>query len=142
VDASAHLGIDQEGNAVRMVPDEEKAWTSGDWNPRSLNIELIGFAKWKNPFWRREYRPGLRRAAQACARWSIKYDIPLRKRAGDGVCGHVHVSGPGGHWDPGPGFPWKTFLLWCKLERLRIRRKEGSQLERRWRRLLREMLKR
>lgn len=138
--ASSHLGIDQEGNCVRMVPDAEKAWTSGGWNSRSLNIELVGFAEWGNRFWRHEYRKGLNRAAKAVAEWSIKYRIPIRKRAGDGVCGHVDISGPGGHWDPGPGFPWKTFLLLARLWRLRLRRK-NKKTQRRWRTIIKRWLR-
>ena len=32
----------------------------------------------------------------------------------EGVCGHVDVSGPGGHWDPGPAFPWPDVISAAK----------------------------
>lgn len=140
-DVSAHVGCDLEGHEGRYVRDRHKAWTSGDWNSRSLNIELIGFAEWKNWYWRRNYRRGLSRAAKRVAHWSIKHGIPIRKQAPNGVAGHVDISGPGGHWDPGPGFPWRVFLLWSRLWKLRLLDKRPA-LRRRWRRIVRRRLRR
>jgi N-acetyl-anhydromuramyl-L-alanine amidase AmpD len=138
--ASAHLGIDQEGNCVRMVRDAEKAWAVGVANPWTLNIELVGFARWSKWFWKTQYRKGLGRAAKAVAAWSIKYNIPLTKDPHRGVCGHDEVPG-NDHWDPGPGFPWKTFLLWCRLERLR-QKGIRPDLQRRWRSVVMSWLRR
>ena len=54
------------------------------------------------------------------ARWIAEeckyYGIPIQKlstsqaSSGRGVVGHVNVSGPGGHWDPGPDFPWDKVI--------------------------------
>jgi N-acetyl-anhydromuramyl-L-alanine amidase AmpD len=36
VQASSHVGVDQDGNSSRMVPDSQKAWTQAFYNPVSL----------------------------------------------------------------------------------------------------------
>ena len=118
--ASSHVGIDAEGNCVRMVEDERKAWTSGNFNPQSLNIEQVGFAKTSKRSWIVDYHPGLKRVAQQIAEWSRKYKIPLRHSIERGVCQHVHVSGPGGHTDCGPGYPDTYVTRWARLIRWRM----------------------
>jgi N-acetylmuramoyl-L-alanine amidase len=42
--ASAHKGIDAEGNVVTMVPDSRKAWTQCAFNSVALSIEQVGFS--------------------------------------------------------------------------------------------------
>jgi N-acetyl-anhydromuramyl-L-alanine amidase AmpD len=111
-----------------MVPDDQKAWTAGDWNSRSLNIEQIGFASQSKAFWKKETRRQLNAGARIVAEWSIKYDIPLVHRAPNGVAGHVDVSGPGGHWDPGPNFPWTVFLLMARLHKRRLLRRRNQKI--------------
>lgn len=118
-EASSHVIIDAEAHSTTCVPDDEKAWTVGSENPYTLNIELIGWAKTPRWQWLKRTRQ-LKKAAKFTAYWSKKYGIPLRldKRRGmPGVCGHVHLSGPGGHWDPGPGFPYDRFLRYARYYR-------------------------
>ena len=46
------------------------------------------------------------------------YGLPITKLSandaqgsGRGVCGHADLgAGGGGHWDPGPNFPWSTVM--------------------------------
>jgi len=59
---------------------------------------------------------------QNCAQWIAEeakaFNIPLRKLSSSeaqsgaaGVCGHVDLGASGGgHWDPGPSFPWAQVM--------------------------------
>jgi hypothetical protein len=114
---SSHTGIDDTpGRIGEYVKRGNKAWTAGDANPYSVNVELCGFASWSPAEWERH--PTM---LDNCARWIAEecrhYGIPIVKlganeatHGGRGVCGHVDVSGPGGHWDPGPSFPWSKVI--------------------------------
>jgi N-acetyl-anhydromuramyl-L-alanine amidase AmpD len=114
---SSHTGIDDTpGRIGEYVKRPDKAWTAGDANPYSVNVELCGFASWSPADWERH--PVM---LDNCARWIAEecrhYGIPIVKvgaseatHGGRGVCGHVDVSGPGGHWDPGPDFPWSKVI--------------------------------
>ncbi|HET6194116.1 MAG TPA: N-acetylmuramoyl-L-alanine amidase [Acetobacteraceae bacterium] len=117
---SSHTGIDDTpGRIGEYVKRPNKAWTSGDANPYSVNVELCGFAAWSPAEWERH--PTM---LDNCARWIAEecrhYGIPITKlgagqtASGRGVCGHVDVSGPGGHWDPGPSFPWSKVIAAAK----------------------------
>lgn len=118
--ASSHVGIDAEGNCVRMVTDDRKAWTAGNYNSLSLNIEQVGFASTAKGNWVKGYHQGLHRVARQIAEWSRKHKIPLRHSIEHGVCQHVHVSGPGGHTDCGPGYPETYVTRWARLIRWRL----------------------
>ena len=107
---SSHTGIDDKpGKIGEYVKRPNKAWTAGNANPYSVNVELCGFASWSAAEWERH--PNM---LDNCARWIAEeckyYGIPIKKSNQHGVCGHVDVSGPGGHWDPGPNFPWDRVL--------------------------------
>jgi hypothetical protein len=102
------------------VKRANKAWTAGDANPYSVNSELCGFASWGPGEWQKH--PDM---LDNCARWIAEecrhYGLPIVKlgpneasHGGRGVCGHVDVSGPGGHWDPGPDFPWAKVIAAAK----------------------------
>lgn len=120
--ASSHLGIDQEGNAVRMVPDAEKSWTQVSYNPQALSIEQVGFASSSTRYWVVTYDAGLRRTAQALARWSNKYKIPLKLSTYKGVCEHRHLGqAGGGHHDCGVNYPLQYVLDWAYLWRWRFK---------------------
>lgn len=115
--ASSHLGIDAEGNCVRMVPDEEKAWTQAGYNPGSLSIEQVGFSSQSKTEWMRNYHPGLIRVAQACAHWALKYPrIKLRTAVDYGVCEHRHLGQfGGGHSDCGEGYPRQYVIYLARI---------------------------
>lgn len=120
VKASAHWCVDADSR-VRVVPDEDTAWTLPGANTRSLNLELAGFAKQTAADWADDYSIKMLEIAALCAaEWVIKYKIPVRKltdaqiRSGEkGFAGHVDVNRvykKSSHWDPGPAFPWDYFL--------------------------------
>ncbi len=118
--ASSHVGIDAEGNCVRMVRDERKAWTAGNYNSVSLNIEQVGRASTTKDNWIEGYHHGLHRVARQMAEWSRRWKIPLQHSIVHGVCQHVNVSGPGGHTDCGPGYPETYVTRWARLIRWRL----------------------
>ena len=49
---SSHVGIDDTpGRIGEYVKRPNKAWTAGDANPYSVNVELCGFASWTPKEW-------------------------------------------------------------------------------------------
>lgn len=117
--ASAHVVIDAEGFNTTCVPDEEKAWACVNYNSRSLNIELIGWAVTPRWQWLKRERQ-LRACAKYVAYWSREHRIPLRFRSLrpelPGVCGHMHLGiAGGGHRDPGQGFPFGRLLKYAQF---------------------------
>jgi N-acetyl-anhydromuramyl-L-alanine amidase AmpD len=117
--ASSHVVIDADGHNTTCVPDAEKAWTCVNYNSRSLNIELIGYAatpKWQ---WLKRDRQ-LRACAKFVAYWSREQRIPLHLRSLrpslPGVCGHMHLGvAGGGHHDPGLGFSFGRLLRYARF---------------------------
>lgn len=120
VQASAHWCVDDDSR-VRVVMDEDAAWTMPPLNNVSLNVEMAGYAsqtpgQWADPYSERT----LDNVALCVAEWCHKYGIPIRHltydqiRAGNkGIAGHVdvnHVFHASDHTDPGPNFPWTEFL--------------------------------
>lgn len=99
--ASAHIGNDAEGNDIRMVPDDAKAWTQARFNSVALSIEQVGQASqtsWPDA--------QLDNTARWLAHWSRKYEIPLVHSVARGVCQHSDLGAAGGgHHDCGPGYP-------------------------------------
>ena len=119
-DASSHIGVDADGHSARYVNDEAKAWTVGNLNSASLNIEQIGFAAQGRRSWRAQ-KHLLRETARWIARWSIRHGIPIRKARlsgsgqvlQSGVTTHDYCSKHGAgtsHWDPGD-YPM-GYVLW------------------------------
>lgn len=114
--ASAHVGIDSEGNSALYVPDAKKAWHCAAFNSPSLGIEMVGKSTQKG--WPDAQE---KKTAKYVAYWSQKYRIPLRKAKVDtntgrifsrGVARHSDLGNAGGnHGDPGPGFNMRR-LLW------------------------------
>jgi N-acetylmuramoyl-L-alanine amidase len=104
---SAHVVIDTDGTTYRCVPDHEKAWHAGesefwgvsDVNRFSLGLELAGHGTTPPP--PAQYDAAVRVVTD----WAMAYKIPLHA-----IVGHQHVS-PGRKADPGPKFPWWTFLI-------------------------------
>lgn len=112
--ASAHVGVDAEGNSARYVDDDLKAWHVAFYNSVSLGVEQVGFAsqtKWPEA--------QLQETARWIARWSDLYGIPIRvggvtrdgRVTSSGVVRHSDLGNPGGgHHDPGPNFPFGDVL--------------------------------
>jgi N-acetyl-anhydromuramyl-L-alanine amidase AmpD len=123
VQASAHVIVDGDGHSARLVTDEQKAWHCARYNSFALGIEQIGHAA--SEHWTRDE---IREAARWIARWSKKFDIPIRHGATDG--GFVTKSGVvthkslgilgGGHVDPGSAYPVEKCLALARFYRSKI----------------------
>lgn len=118
--ASATVGVDNEGNSARYVPDMRKAWSVAFYNPWQLSIEHIGFA-FREPveYTDLQYREG----ARWIAYWSYHHGIPIRKGRVS-VDGRILTSGVfrhselgrlgGGHSDPGAHFDLNKQLTYAR----------------------------
>lgn len=120
--ASAHYCIDED-SVVQCVRDTDQAWHAGPVNGFSIGLEHAGYAKQALTEWfDKPSQAILWRSAKLAAALCKRYSIPIQmatedsigKKTAEGFCGHVHVSKAfghvGGHWDPGPGFPWEHYL--------------------------------
>jgi hypothetical protein len=146
--ASSHVGNDAEGNTIRMVPDHEKSWTQATFNPVSLSIEQIGFARESRAEWLKQM-PQLTATALQVREWSAKYGIPIRK--GRTLGGVVVLSGVvqhsqlgaagGGHHDCGPGFPFDLVLEMAKGQPTTKLEKWRAELKHRRSQLVKETRK-
>lgn len=122
--ASSHVGIDAEGIAD-WVDRGRAAWTLRNGNPRSVNAELCGFARWNRAQWLstdtvdscKNPRQMIRNLAWWIVREARHFGIPLRKLTVDQVRGRVaagyidhddytDATQDGTHWDVGENFPW------------------------------------
>jgi len=130
--SSVHYNVDAN-EIVQSVGDSDTAWHAGAVNDYSIGIEHGGSAKqsaadWEDDFSKRTLARSAALAAELCTRYRIApvrlTAEDLKRGAKDGFCGHVDSTiafGPvGGHWDPGPNFPWETYLALVKQELQRI----------------------
>lgn len=126
--ASSHAGADGYRLSEPWVPDDRAAWTLLNGNPRSLNLEMCGFARWTRGQWLSEGwvdgvwnpRQMMRNAASWARQKCDKYGIPRRlltaAEVGQGVSGiidharYTYGTGDGDHTDIGAGFPWDVFF--------------------------------
>jgi hypothetical protein len=116
--ASTHLVVDDK-ECWRMVPDLVIPWGAPGVNTGGLHIEQCGYARWTRAEWL-AHGHTLDRSAAKAARWAHMYGIPLRwvgpiglKLGRKGVTTHADASRaftPGGHTDPGPGFPKDVWM--------------------------------
>lgn len=124
VDASAHWCVD-DGTRVRVVEDQDAAWTMPPANHYSLNVEMAGYASQTPAQWDDTYSiKTLDNSALCVAEWCVKYDLPVRRLTDSqigahekGIAGHVDVNRVfrvSNHTDPGPNFPWSKFLSMVK----------------------------
>ena len=132
--ASSHVVNDKEGNDARLVADERKAWTCASYNPQSLNLEQIAWARYSRTEWLTKRHAQLRNTAEWIAYWSKAHAIPLMHSTVHGVCQHRDVSGPGGHTDCGQEYPFDYVLA---LAREIAAQGQETPRERKWRRSLR-----
>ncbi len=104
---SAHYVVDEDGEVLRLVPEERRAWHAGvsfwrghaDINGRSIGIELVnpGHEFGYRPFPARQMRAFFELAAGILAR----HPIPPER-----VLGHSDVA-PSRRRDPGELFDWR-----------------------------------
>lgn len=118
---STHYFMDSNSTiqCVRTTDRSHTARASG--NKIGIHYELCGRAAFTAAQWANAYGNAmLLRAAKQAARDAKKYGIPVVKltpaqvKAGQkGFCGHHDITlafGESTHTDPGPNFPWTTFL--------------------------------
>jgi N-acetyl-anhydromuramyl-L-alanine amidase AmpD len=117
---SAHYCVDAQ-EIVQCVAEEDIAWHARGGNTSSIGIELAGYARQTAAEWGDPTSAAiLGRAAALVADVCARHAIPVRRirasglrRGAHGITGHADVSvafRKSDHWDPGPAFPWATFL--------------------------------
>ena len=115
---SSQTGIDDApGEIGEYVRRDMKPWTQANANPYCTATELCAFADWDSAEWDRHPNM-LANCAQWIAEECAAFGIPVRKLSAAeaqggqaGVCGHVDLGAAGGgHWDPGPSFPWEQVI--------------------------------
>ena len=121
-EASTQLVVDDK-ECYRMVPDLVIPWGAPGVNTGGLHIEQCGYARWSKAEWLK-HEHTLQRSAAKAARWAHMYGIPLRwvgpiglRLGRKGVTTHADASKaftPGGHTDPGPGFPKDQWMRWAR----------------------------
>ena len=115
---SSQTGIDDQPGVIgEYVRRDRASWTQALFNSAAISTELCAFASWSRAEWERH--PVM---LENCRRWIAEEcsaaGIPLLRigasaaqGGGTGVCGHVDLGAAGGgHWDPGPNFPWDRVL--------------------------------
>jgi len=124
--ASAHYCVDNIA-IIQCVKEHDVAWSAPGANARGIHIEHAGFAHQTGAEWGDSYSTAMlglsaKLAAEICARWAIPvmHLTPEQIRAGEpGIAGHRDVTAAfhtvGGHTDPGPNFPWDTYIAAVQL---------------------------
>jgi N-acetylmuramoyl-L-alanine amidase len=124
-EASSHVANNARGESIRFVRDQAKSWSVCSYNPYTLNIEQIAFAKFSKKEWFTSQDKQLSNTAAWCAEWSIKYGIPLRKGLASGITLWIQRSGivqhkdlgtlGCGHSDCGSGYPQRYVTRVARL---------------------------
>lgn len=132
--ASAHYVVDKL-EVIQCVKEQDSAWHAKDnscgFSSVSIGIEVVGSAYYNDQTWSNEYsKKQLLLLAKLCSQICKNYSIPVVHRTDanidkDAMCrnpesfpkgfyGHTDVTKgfkvSGGHFDPGPNFPWNYFL--------------------------------
>lgn len=124
--ASAHYNIDCN-TIVQSVRDGDTAYAAPGCNFDGLHFEHAGYASQGKREWLDEYgaamlRISARLVAKKCRRYGVPpvhltdEELAAGKR---GIVGHYQVSRVykrSTHTDPGPGFPWDTYMKMVKSE--------------------------
>lgn len=120
---STHYFHDQNSTVQCVLTADQAHAARTQGNRRGIQHELCGRASQGAAGWADAASAGtLRQAAKQVARDCKKWNIPVRKltasqvAAGSkGICGHADITAAfpadnGTHTDPGPTFPWATFI--------------------------------
>lgn len=129
--ASAHFNVDSN-SIVQSVRERDIAYHAKSVNHNGIGIEHAGYARQTRNEWLDAYSTAmLRLSAKLTAELCKRYGLPVcfvdasgLKRGEKGVTTHVQASkafNPGGHHDPGAGFPMDLYLKWVN-QALRPRR--------------------
>jgi hypothetical protein len=116
---SAHLVVDDDG-CQRCLPDNAIPWAAPGANLRGWHVEQCGYAAWTRAQWL-AHRATLERSAEHVAWACERFKIPatFRTAAGlraerPGITTHAQCTlafgPPGGHTDPGSGWPRDVFM--------------------------------
>lgn len=126
--ASSHAAADGYQLSGDWVPDERAAWTLLNGNPRSLNLELCGFAHWTREQWLSEGwvdgvwnpRQMIRHAAKWTRQKCDRHNVPRRLLTPDqvannerGIIDHFRYTigkKDGNHTDVGKNYPFDVFM--------------------------------
>lgn len=133
--ASTHLVIDNRETYI-CVPDLVVPWGAPGVNSSGLHIEHCGFAAWSRGEWEK-YPRMLDQSARRAAMWAWAYNIPTNLlTAGEVASGRsgflTHATAsrafntPGGHTDPGAGFPLDSYLVAVRRYVSRIEASRGD----------------
>jgi len=132
-EVSAHFVIGPYGEVTQMVDEADIAHTQTYYNARSLGIECAGWSD-RPETWTSELLDSL---VELTAYLAVKWDVPVVRPAGDantgphsvdasdapdgrstpsgrrfngaGIVAHAQIQ-PWNRTDPGPHFPWESFL--------------------------------
>lgn len=120
--ASAHFCIGPD-ETIQCVALDVVGWHAPGANSRAVGIEHVGRARqtaaeWDDSESRATLTRSARVTAELCALLSIppmKLDAAAVKAGQSGICGHHDVTKAfpergSGHYDPGPNFPWASYL--------------------------------
>jgi len=123
--ASAHYVVAPWGAITQMVTDDDIAWHATYYNNRSIGIECAGFAGSPST-WTPELLAALTQlVAWLCQQYGVPAVHPTDNAndwggwyGGTGVIAHAQVQTSGSaaaaaygvRTDPGPYFPWSTFM--------------------------------
>jgi hypothetical protein len=134
---SSHTGIDDltPGTIGEYVEPSGVSWTAAQYNSVAVQTELCGFAAWTAADWA-AHPTMLANCAAWIAEEAARYGIPLVKLdaaqaqgGAAGVCGHADLgAGGGGHWDPGPDFPWGQVMAMAAGGGTSTQTEEGSMV--------------
>lgn len=126
--ASAHYCVDGL-EVIECVEPELIAWHAPGANSRGIGIEHAGRALQTAAEWDdAESNRILRKSAALVAVLCVGFGIPSEKlsplevaEGKPGICGHDDVTKAfpnkgHGHYDPGPHFPWDSYLIAVRAE--------------------------
>lgn len=127
--ASTQLVVDNT-SCYRMLADLKVAWGATGGNEHGLHIEQCGYSWWSRWRWLLRLNT-IKRAAWHTAKWCRDYNLPVvwlspgdLKAGKRGITSHNNISrafDPGGHSDPGSGYPLDKFLYWTHRYREQMR---------------------
>lgn len=126
---STHYFHDQNSTVQCVLTKDQAHAARAQGNKRGIQHELCGKASQGAAGWADAASKGtIARAAKQVARDCKKWNIPARKinatqvAAGTkGICGHADITkafpqDKGTHTDPGPTFPWVSFISMVQTE--------------------------
>ena len=117
---SWHFAIDREGHCTYNVPTRYKAWTIGNLNSQTVNIEVVGTGR--EP----DYAgPGFRTLSRVVRRIARVHNLPVQFGATDGRC-NVTRRGIITHWMGGSCSGGHHDIRPYDIEAIALKIREGA----------------